>query len=183
MSNKPQKTEPELKIETLKSIFDHNYQLINLADNKATAILTINGIMLTVVLAFVSIIGMDLFIIMHYLDLLAVIFFGLYLVSCFTSLIFSILTISPLQKTGIPSPKHVFYYVNILEHKNKKEYHMALSEILENYSLIEEGFAEQIYSISVVNNRKYKFVRLSIWTLLSSFILVVAFFIIMISLN
>ncbi|MCE7746482.1 MAG: hypothetical protein GPJ52_15240, partial [Candidatus Heimdallarchaeota archaeon] len=44
----------EQKYETMKSIFDSNHQLITLADNKATAILTINGIMLTVVLAMVG---------------------------------------------------------------------------------------------------------------------------------
>lgn len=179
LKKNPQKADSEIKLETLKSIFDHNYQLIGLADNKATAILTVNGLMLTVVIALVGFLG-DFFVFESYLDILAIVFFGLYLISCLVSLVFSILTISPLQRTGIPSPKHVFYYVNILEHKDKEKYHLALSEVLDDYNLIEEGFAEQIFSISVVNKRKYKFVRLCIWTLLSSFILVGAFLIILI---
>ena len=57
----PQAINPEIQLETLKAIFDHNYQLIGLADNKATAILTVNGIMLTVVIALVGFLG-DFFI-------------------------------------------------------------------------------------------------------------------------
>ena len=111
----------EQKFETMKQIFESNYQLISLADNKATAILTVNGIMLTVVLAIVGLLEgiLDL---ESKIKIAAIIFFVAYLVSCLTSLSFSIFTILPFQKTGIPDPGHVFYYVNILEYKDKDEY-------------------------------------------------------------
>ena len=160
----------EQKFETMKQIFESNYQLISLADNKATAILTVNGIMLTVVLAIVGLLEgiLDL---EFKIKIAAIIFFVAYLVSCLTSLSFSIFTILPFQKTGIPDPGHVFYYVNILEYKDKDEYLKGLRKILDNFSLIEEEFSDQIYAISVVNLRKYKNVKWCIWTLLSSLIL------------
>ena len=160
----------EQKFETMKQIFESNYQLISLADNKATAILTVNGIMLTVVLAIVGLLEgiLDL---ESKIKIAAIIFFVAYLVSCLTSLSFSIFTILPFQKTGIPDPGHVFYYVNILEYKDKDEYLKGLRKILDNFSLIEEEFSDQIYAISVVNLRKYKNVKWCIWTLLSSLIL------------
>ncbi|MCK5299448.1 MAG: hypothetical protein KAJ76_11105 [Candidatus Heimdallarchaeota archaeon] len=160
----------EQKFETMKQIFESNYQLISLADNKATAILTVNGIMLTVVLAIVGLLEgiLDL---ESKMKIAAIIFFVAYLVSCLTSISFSIFTILPFQKTGIPDPGHVFYYVNILEYKDKDEYLKGLRKILDNFSLIEEEFSDQIYAISVVNLRKYKNVKWCIWTLLSSLIL------------
>ena len=160
----------EQKFETMKQIFESNYQLISLADNKATAILTVNGIMLTVVLAIVGLLEgiLDL---ESKMKIAAIIFFVAYLVSCLTSISFSIFTILPFQKTGIPDPGHVFYYVNILEYKDKDKYLKGLRKILDNFSLIEEEFSDQIYAISVVNLRKYKNVKWCIWTLLSSLIL------------
>ena len=161
----------EQKFETMKQIFESNYQLISLADNKATAILTINGIMLTVVLAMVGLLG-DILNIENKVNIAAIVFFVAYLVSCLTSITFSTMTISPFQKTGVPDPGHVFYYVNILEYGNKDEYLKGLRKVLNDYSLVEKEFSAQIYAISVVNQRKYKNVKWCIWTLLSSLILV-----------
>lgn len=169
--SKKDSVDNEIKFETLKSIFDQNFQLISLADNKATAILTVNGIMLTVVLAMVGLLG-DFFIFNKAIDYAAVVFFGLYVLSCLVSIIFSTFTISPFQKTGVPDVKHVFYYVNILEYENKAEYHKGLVKVLEDFSLIEREFSDQIYSISTVNQRKYKNVKWCVWTLLLSLILV-----------
>ncbi|MBK5112098.1 MAG: hypothetical protein KGD59_04295 [Candidatus Heimdallarchaeota archaeon] len=161
----------ERKFETMKSIFESNYHLISLADNKATAILTVNGIMLTVVLATVGLLG-NFFDFENKVNLAAIVFFVAYLVSCLTSISFSIFTILPFQKTGIPDPRHVFYYVNILEYKDKDEYLKGLRGVLEDFSRVEEEYSEQIYAISVVNQRKYKNVKWCIWTLLSSLFLV-----------
>lgn len=161
----------EQKYETMKSIFDSNYQLITLADNKATAILTINGIMLTVVLAMVGLLG-SIFDIENKVNIATIVFFVAYLISCLTSIAFSIFTILPYQKTGIPDPGHVFYYINILDHSNKDDYLAALRKVINDFSLVEEEFSEQIYAISVVNLRKYKNVKWCIWTLFISLILV-----------
>ncbi len=161
----------EQKFETMKQIFESNYQLISLADNKATAILTVNGIMLTVVLAMVGLLG-GIFDIENKVNIAAIIFFVAYLVSCLTSIAFSIFTILPFQKTGIPDPRHVFYYVNILEYNGKDKYLKGLRKVVNDFSLIEEEFSEQIYAISVVNLRKYKNVKWCIWTLFTSLILV-----------
>ena len=101
---KMSKKEPmnnEQRFETMKQIFDSNYQLISLADNKATAILTVNGIMLTVVLAMVGLLG-GIFSIEKSVNIAAIVFLVAYLISCLTSITFSILTILPFQKTGIP---------------------------------------------------------------------------------
>jgi hypothetical protein len=174
--SKKQAPSQEVKLETMKSIYEHNYNLIELADNKATAILTVNGVMLTVILAFVGLKG-DFFDVSDAIDIASIVILILYLVSCIVSLVFSILTISPLQKTGITKPKHVYYYVNILDHSNVDEYNIELQNVLSDFSSIEEGFAEQIYSISVVNRRKYKFVKWCVWTLLSSFVIVGIFLI------
>ncbi|NHJ49105.1 MAG: hypothetical protein FK733_15060 [Asgard group archaeon] len=169
--SKIQPPSQEVKLEAMKTIYDHNYRLIELADNKATAILTVNGVMLTVILAFVGLKG-DFFSVGNAIDIASIIILTLYLVSCLSSLIFSILTISPFQKTGIPKPKHVYYYINILDHKDTDEYNVELQNALSDFSLIEKGFSDQIYSISVVNKRKYKFVKWCVWTLLSSFVIV-----------
>ena len=170
MPQQKNKPSDEVKLETLKTIYDHSYQLVTLADNKATAILTINGIMLTVVLALVGL-KENFFKISYWMDILVIVFFGLYLLSCIISIIFSILTISPLQNTGTNPAKHVFYYVNILEHKDQSEYNQNLDSILGDFADIQRSFAQQIYSLSVVNARKYKYVKLCIWILLISFIL------------
>ena len=164
----------EQKFETMKQVFDSNYQLISLADSKATAILTVNGIMLTVVLAMVGLLG-GFFSIENRVNIAAIVFFVAYIISCLTSITFSILTILPFQKTGIPDHKHVFYYVNILEYKDKDEYLKGLRTVINDFSLIEEEFSEQIYAISVVNLRKYKNVKWCICTLLSSLFLVGVF--------
>jgi hypothetical protein len=169
--SKKQTPSNEVKIESLKSIYEHNYALIELADNKATAILTVNGIMLTVILAFVGLKD-NFFTSANILDIFAIISLSAFLISCLTSLVFSIITISPLQKTGVTPPKHVFYYVNILEHNSVDNYHNGLNKVLDDFFLLERGFAEQIYSISIVNKRKYKFVKWCVWTLLSSFVFV-----------
>lgn len=161
----------EQRFETMKQIFESNYQLISLADNKATAILTVNGIMLTVVLAMVGLLG-GIFDIENRINIAAIVFFVAYLVSCLTSIAFSIFTILPFQKTGIPDPRHVFYYVNILEYGDKDEYVKGLRSVLDDFSKIEEEFSDQIYAISVVNLRKYKNVKWCIWTLFLSLILV-----------
>ena len=126
----------EQKFETMKQIFESNYQLISLADNKATAILTVNGIMLTVVLAMVGLLG-GIFDIENKVNIAAIIFFVAYLVSCLTSIAFSIFTILPFQKTGIPDPRHVFYYVNILEYNGKDEYLKGLRKVVNDFSLID----------------------------------------------
>jgi len=164
----------ELKFEAMKSIFDQNYQLISLADNKATAILTVNGILLTVVLAMVGLLG-EFFVIERGIDIAAIVFFGIYVLSCLVSIIYSILTIAPLQKTGIPEKRHVFYYVNILEYETKDEYNKGLSNVLNNFNLLQKEFSDQIYSISIVNKRKYKNVKGCIWTLLISLIIICVF--------
>jgi len=161
----------ERKFETMKSIYETNFQLIGLADNKATAILTVNGIMLTVVLAMVGLLG-GVFDLATKIDIAALIFFVIYLISCLTSITFSILTILPFQKTGIPEPKHVFYYVNILEHTDKKEYLTSLRNTLKDFTHVEEELSEQIFAISIVNQRKYKNVKWCIWTLLTSLFLI-----------
>ncbi|HUT82671.1 MAG TPA: Pycsar system effector family protein [Candidatus Bathyarchaeia archaeon] len=164
----------DLKFEAMKTIFDQNYQLISLADNKATAILTVNGILLTVVLAMVGLLG-GFFIIENKLDVAVIVLFGLYVLSCLVSIIFSILTISPFQKTGIPDKRHIFYYVNILEHETKEEYNKGLTKVLDDFSLLQKEFSDQIYSISKVNQRKYKYVKWCIWTLLVSLIIIGGF--------
>ena len=164
----------ERKFETMKSIYETNFQLIGLADNKATAILTVNGIMLTVVLAMVGLLG-GVFDLATKIDIAALIFFVIYLISCLTSITFSILTILPFQKTGIPEPKHVFYYVNILEHTDKKEYLTSLRNTLKDFTHVEEELSEQIFAISIVNQRKYKNVKWCIWTLLTSLFLIGTF--------
>ncbi|NHK30801.1 MAG: hypothetical protein FK730_05580 [Asgard group archaeon] len=169
----------ETKIETLKSIYDHNFHLIELADNKATAILTVNGIMLTVILALIGVIG-NFFSVGTAKEIVTIVFFILYLISCISSLVFSILTITPLQRTGVLSPKHVFYYVNILENQNLDKFQQELHQVLNDFDLIEKGFVEQIFSISVVNKRKYKYVKWCVWTLLSSFVLVGVFLVLII---
>jgi hypothetical protein len=46
--------EEQEKLEIIKFIHDRNFRLIELADSKATSILTVNGIMLTVVFALAS---------------------------------------------------------------------------------------------------------------------------------
>jgi len=170
MSAKNEPPSDELKIETLKTIYDHSYQLVTLADNKATAILTINGIMITVVLALAGLKD-DFFQIQNIWDIIAIVFLGLYLISCIISIIFSIMTISPLQNAGVNPKKHTFYYVNILEYKDQDEYNKGLTDVLSDYANIQKSFAEQIFALSLVNTRKYKFVKLCIWMLLISFLL------------
>jgi hypothetical protein len=162
--------EEQEKLEIIKFIHDRNFRLIELADNKATSILTVNGIMLTVVFALASFIP-GFFDLVTLKDYIKISFFSAYLLCSGASLFFSIRTISPIRDTGIPPPKNIFYYRQILRYKDVNEYINDVEEQLDNFSSVLRSLVNQIYSISSVNQRKYKNVLRCVWLLLFSFLI------------
>ena len=164
------KLEAEEQIDVLKFINERNVSLIELADNKASTILVITGIMLTAVFALVGFIP-SLFSFVTVTDYLRIAFFGIYFAATGGCIIFAILTISPLTDTGILPQKDIFYYKQILQYKNKEEYADDVEEKFKDIPLLMRLFAYQIYAVSLVNERKYKNLRRSILFLASSFVM------------
>lgn len=180
MSNKKneENLEAEDKIKTLQFIHDKNYQLIELADSKATTILTINGIILTVVFALVSFTP-ESFTISNPMVIVRLVFFGLYFLFAGGSIIFSIMTISPLTVIGIQPEKDIFYYKNILQHKDQDEYADEVKNKLDDFALILRSYSYQIYSVSIVNERKYKNIRRCVWFLFGALVMLICLIIVM----
>lgn len=165
--------EAEEKIETLQFIHDKNYKLIELADNKAATILTINGIILTVVFALVSL-SSDFFNLGDALDIIRLVCFALYFIFSGGSIIYSIKTISPLTMTGIKLEKDIFYYKNILQYENQEEYAKDVKDQLDDFPRIIRSFSHQIYSVSTVNERKYKNIRRCVWLLFGALVMLIS---------
>ncbi|NVM53870.1 MAG: hypothetical protein HWN66_09225 [Candidatus Helarchaeota archaeon] len=179
MKENPEKSlESPEKLDILKFINDKNYQLIELADSKATAILGINGLMLTVIFAIGGFIP-DFFQFENVLDYIRLSFFGAYLLFTALSLVFSILTISPLIEADAKPKKDIFYYNHILQFANKEEFTEEVKERLKDPSSLLTSLSNQIYSIAIVDKRKYTNIRKCILFIFISFIIFICLIVMM----
>ena len=170
--------ELEERLNMLQFIHDKNVKLIDLADNKATSILGINGLMLTVVFAIGGLIP-DFLTFQTVLDYLRLAFLAAYLCFASISLIFSILTISPLKETGVLPPQGILYYRHIIRYKTKEEYAKAVESEFGDIPTLFETLTNQIYEVSLVDERKYRNISRCILCLFISFIMFIGLIVMM----
>ncbi len=179
MTKNPDKPlDPNQKLGVLKFINDKNFQLIQLADSKATSILGINGLMLTVLFAIGGFIP-DFFSFTTIVDYIRLGLLGAYLIFAAGSLIFSILTISPLvEATGKPI-KDIFYYNHILQYANADEFAEEVKERLNDSDSLIRSLSDQNYAVALVDKRKYTNIRRCILFVFISFIIFIALIVVM----
>ena len=179
MTAKPEKVlDPNQKLGILKFINDKNFQLIQLADSKATSILGINGLMLTVIFAVGGFVP-GFFEFVELMDYIRLGLLGAYLIFAAGSLIFSILTISPLVEAEGKTKKDIFYYNHILQFANADEFADEVKERLDDPDSLLKSLSDQIYAVSLVDKRKYTNIRRTILFVFISFIIFIALIIVM----
>lgn len=179
MKEHPEETlDSNQKLGILQFINDKNFQLIQLADSKATSILGINGLMLTVIFAVGGFVP-DFFTFVDVMDYLRLILLGVYLTFAAGSLIFSILTISPLVEASGKPKKDIIYYNHILQFANAEEFAKEVKERLNDPDSLLKSLSDQIYSVSLVDKRKYTNIRRCILFVFISFVIFIALIIVM----
>ncbi len=144
------------KIELVKSILQHNVDLINFADTKAGLILGSAGIIMGL-LVFSEKINLDKYLI-----------FGLITTIGFLSatIFFSFLVIFPriTQKTQFES---IIFYKSITQ-QTKEEYRKRVQMMtVEN---ILQDFLDNIYSIADIQSEKFRYLRIALICMIISVI-------------
>lgn len=155
----------ELKNEYLKSIFEHNQGLIELADNKANIILGINSVMIPLIFGiaginFINLRNLGILINAFILNTTIIISLGLFAVS----FIFSVLVIK--ARTSKNNENMIFFEFilkNNIEDYQKKIIEMNEDDIIKDY-------LKEIYALAEINQIKYKRYQFALWLLVSGLI-------------
>jgi hypothetical protein len=101
-----------------------------------------------------------------------------YLIFAGGSLVFSILTISPLVEAAGTPQKDIIYYNHILQFANEEEFSDAVKERLKDPDSLQKSLTDQIYAVSLVDKRKYGNIRRCILFLLISLLILIALIIV-----
>lgn len=151
----------EIKEEFIKTIFEHNQGLIELADNKANIILGINSILIPLIFGvtginFIDLINNNLFVNAFILNISFIM--GLTFLSI--SFFFSVLVIK--ARLSEDYKNHIFFKT-IIEYElndfKKKIIEMSKDEIIQD-------FLTEIYALAKINEIKYKRYKIALWTLI-----------------
>ncbi len=138
------------KVDYIKTIFDHNQGLIELADAKANFVLGINSILIPLIFGFTTINFIDLLdknlqihaILLNTFSLIGLILLG-------TSFIISILVIKARLSEEL---ENNIFFENIL----KTEYDGYKNKILGmNIEKILDDYLKEIYTLAGINKKKY----------------------------
>jgi len=129
-----------------KEILDYNAEWLRFAETKAVLIITILGIILTVIYTNAN----DVYIALS-ISKFQIIFSVFTGVSFFLTLLFCFLTINPKLKNILS--KSVIYFGSIKNYKDFTEYNDSLNKITENE--YKEMLAEQIYINSKIAWSKF----------------------------
>ncbi len=151
----------ENKSNYIKTIFDHNQGLIELADNKANIILGINSILIPLIFGvtginFINLIDKGL--LMHSFILNTFSIVGLsFLVISF---IYSILVIKARLSEEL---ENYIFFRNIV--KNEFEDYKYKIFQLEREKILDD-YLKEIYTLAKINDLKYKRYNLALWMLI-----------------
>lgn len=161
----------EKKNEILANAYINSQAMISLADSKANISLTIHSLLITLTLGFslLSNIFEKIGILINsgnefavFYIIIAIIFIGLSIAGIITT----ILVFKPRQaeeKTE-KERKGYFYFKHILKYKSSGEYFETIKKLNEE-ELLEE-YSRQIYQLSLIADKKFKFVDWSIYFLI-----------------
>ena len=143
----------EKKIEFALKIFDANFSIIQFADTKASILLGISGVMLSIIVGFGD--AKD-----NWVLIIGLVFLVLSSVS-------SLLVIRP-RDSSKQYKTLTFYQGIVANYKSAGEYLIKLQGLQEQNIL--EDLSKNIFNLSEVLTKKYSFVKLSWFFLLLSFI-------------
>jgi len=151
----------ENKREYIKTIFDHNQGLIELADNKASIILGINSILIPLIFGVTSINFMNLVnngLLMHsfILNTFSIIGFSFLVIS----FIFSILVIKARLSEEL---ENYIFFKNIVR-QEFEEYKNKIFKLNEEEIL--DDCLKEIYALAKINEIKYKRYKWTLWMLI-----------------
>ena len=145
------------QIEFASFILEHNFSLIQHVETKANMVLGIVGIMLSILLGlFPNLKGSSLLAIM----------FSALIVSCVTAGIFAIETIRARVK--IDEPDNHLYFLHIVKMK-RQEYLNSFKAMSDDK--ISDNMLNEIYTLAMIQNTKYKLINRAIVFLYITFIL------------
>lgn len=169
--------EDKTKIDYIKTIFDHNQGLIQLADTKANIILGINSILIPIIFGVTGISLLNLIekeyilqaIILNTTSLVSLIFLA-------ASFIFSILVIKARLSKEL---ENNIFFLNIL----KSKFEDYKTKILEMKNPeIREDYLKEIYSLARINEIKYEKYKWALLMLIIGIIILISgYFLIAIS--
>jgi hypothetical protein len=144
------------KIQEYWNILGNINDWIKYSDTKATILLTLYGIIITIIYsnATESLNGINNSNWTLFFSVLSIIFSAL-------SIVFAFLCINPKLKNS--NPNSIIYFGHIQEKfKNADEYYTKSSEILSNETKHQKELSEQIHSTSVIAWKKFKNISWSI---------------------
>lgn len=143
----------ERGIQTLFRIISKNhYTLLQMVDNKANIILTVNSIIISITMGGLVMSGVpaDEFDI-QYLHTIVT------LITCLLSMIYAILSIIPNNEHG-DANKHLegLLYAGSFKKLNLPEYESQISELLENGEKLYSAIVKDVYYLGIIIDHKQK---------------------------
>ena len=169
--------------EILSKAYSDTQNLISLADSKANISLTIHSLLITLTLGFsllsntfqklIILVESCLSLVIFYISILV-----LFIIFSVIGIITTILIFKPREATEQieKNRKGLFYFKHVLKYNSSNEYYQKIKELNEE-DLIEE-YSKQIFQLSYIARKKFKFVNYSIYLLITNMGLVILFFII-----
>lgn len=166
------------QLDYIKTIFTHNYGLIQLADTKANILLGINSILIPVIfgimgLNFVSLVERGYLTQALFLNL----FSTLSLIPLAISFIFSILVIKARYSKDI---KNNIFFKDIISQEFGKYKEIILKS---DNEFIKDDLLKEIYSIAQINNQKYRNYDYALWSILIGVFFLISGYILIIAIN
>ncbi len=151
----------ENQLDYIKTIFSHNFSLIQLADTKANILLGINSILIPVIF---GVMGLNFYTLLGGGYLIQAISLNSFSLISLLSLAFSfIFSIMVIKARYIGDLSNNLFFKNIIDQKFD-EYREIILKSDENY--IKDDFIKEIYSIAQINKKKYKNYDYSLWFML-----------------
>ncbi|MFX1340442.1 MAG: Pycsar system effector family protein [Promethearchaeota archaeon] len=166
------------QLDYIKTIFSHNYGLIQLADTKANILLGINSILIPVIfgvmgLNFASLVDSGYLTQAFYLNLFSI----LSLIPLAISFIFSILVIRARYSKEL---KNNIFFKEIISQEYSKYKEIILRS---DDQFIKDDLLKEIYSLAKINKKKYKNYDYALWSLLIGLLFLILGYILIISIN
>lgn len=158
-------------IETFyRSAYRTQLDLTGLADMKANIMISINGLIITAIIATEGLLTFS----QSYLKLLPV----LLLLVCIMSLVFAMLAARPrvsnlhITQNDMLTGKASLLYFNNFLHLSEEEYAEAMAKTITNIDNVYTMMSKHIYNLGVVLSRKYFLLRISYSIFLGGIILI-----------
>ena len=157
-------------IETFyRSAYRTQLDLTGLADMKANIMISINGLIITAIIATEGMLAYT----HSYLKMLPIVL----LVVCIMSLVFAMLAAKPrvsnlnISEDDMLNGKASLLYFNNFLQLNEEQYAQAMAKTIENIDDVYRMMSKHIYNLGVVLSRKYFLLRISYSIFLGGIIL------------